>query len=153
VNNVLQVWSTAFHRNGVGGAPFGVVLFTPADFPERRFVGIVFGEKDHVAVLDVTLLAQDDIQFMSNSWRGDYFEDELVAALEAADNSPRPEPEPGGMKEYEVHLAIHEYVTTTVRAYSEDEAQAAAEVQAARGDDLLVAQGSDIETTLVEVVE
>ena len=42
---VSKVLSTASHRNGVGGAPFGVVLFETgdADYKDSILVGIVFG--------------------------------------------------------------------------------------------------------------
>ncbi len=66
--------SVAYHRNGIGGAPFYVVLFHDG---ESRKVGLVFDAPYHCAVLGVDLLAQGDIAFASNSWRGDVFEPKL----------------------------------------------------------------------------
>lgn len=70
----------AFHRNGIGGAPFHVVLF---DDDEGHKLGIVFGADAHCAVLDVAKLATGDIAFGSNSWRGDQYEHALRAAINA----------------------------------------------------------------------
>jgi hypothetical protein len=68
-----KVEAIAFHRNGVMGAPFHVVLFHD-DSPK---LGIVFDATHHCAVLDREKLARCDIEFGSNSWRGDVYEDEL----------------------------------------------------------------------------
>lgn len=86
----LNITDLAFHRNGICGAPFHVVLFHAGDI---RMVGIVFDEKYHCAVLDVDKLAAGDIAFRSNSWRGDSFEPTLrqaIAALQHADEAKGP---------------------------------------------------------------
>lgn len=62
------------HRNGVGGAPFDVLLFTDSGPHGSRKLGIVFAAERHVAVFDLAKLAAGDIAFGSNSWRGDQFE-------------------------------------------------------------------------------
>lgn len=67
-----------YHRNGVGGAPFHVVLFHDED---GQKVAIVFDEPYHCAVLDVRKLGAGDIRFGSNSWRGDRYEPELRQAI------------------------------------------------------------------------
>lgn len=67
----LQLQNIAFHRNGICGAPFHVLHFHDG---ESLKVGIVFDERWHCAVLDVSKLAAGDIAFGSNSWRGDHFE-------------------------------------------------------------------------------
>ena len=72
----LKIIATDRHRNGVGGAPFEVVLFKVAREPGRK-VAILFDAADHFAVLDVDLLAAGDIAFGSNSWRGDDYEPAL----------------------------------------------------------------------------
>lgn len=64
----------AFHRNGICGAPFHVVLFDDAGPQGSRKVALVFDQPGHVAVLDVALLTEGNIQFGENSWRGDAFE-------------------------------------------------------------------------------
>jgi hypothetical protein len=63
------------HRNGISGAPFDVVLFRDAD--EGRMLGVVFDAEYHVAVFNLDKLAQGDIAFGSNSWRGDRYEPAL----------------------------------------------------------------------------
>jgi hypothetical protein len=74
-----RVKSIAHHRNGVGGASFDVVLFTDCDGSTR--VGIVFDADWHTAVLDVQKLAEGDIAFGSNSWRGDDYDAFLRTAI------------------------------------------------------------------------
>jgi hypothetical protein len=70
------------HRNGVMGEPFSVATFDmEEDGEKRRMVGILFHNPGTCAVLDIGLLAQGDIEFGSNSWRGDRFEDELRKAV------------------------------------------------------------------------
>ena len=71
-----------FHRNGICGAPFHVVLFEDIGSRISRKVGIVFEEQHHCAVLDVAKLAAGDIAFRSNSWRGDVYEPHLRQAVE-----------------------------------------------------------------------
>jgi hypothetical protein len=70
----LRVQAVAHHRNGIGGAPFAAVLF---DHEGSRKVAVLFEAPDHCAVLDVSKLANGDIAFGSNSWRGDVFEEPL----------------------------------------------------------------------------
>jgi hypothetical protein len=78
----LDIIDIAFHRNGICGAPFHVVLFTDHD-PEKgsRKVAILFEAPYHCAVLDVEKLTKRDIAFGSNSWRGDNYEPYLRAAI------------------------------------------------------------------------
>lgn len=82
---IHEVKAVAFHRNGVAGAPFYVVLFTiPADADIADMVGVVFDPQNEgrVAVFDVALLAAGIITFGRNSWRGDRYEAELWDAIE-----------------------------------------------------------------------
>jgi hypothetical protein len=81
----INTRAIAFHRNGVGGAPFHAVLFDEdkrahADDQNRK-VAIVFDEPDYCAVLHVGMLAAGDIAFGSNSWRGDEYEPLLRKAI------------------------------------------------------------------------
>jgi hypothetical protein len=74
-----------YHRNGIGGAPFHVAIFDEdksahAD-DQCGKVGIIFGQPDHCAVLDIAKLASGDIAFGSNSWRGDEYEPHLRKAI------------------------------------------------------------------------
>ena len=79
----LNVIAVAFHRNGICGAPFDVVLFE--DFGEKggRKVAVLFEAESRCAVLDTAKLAVGDIAFGSNSWRGDHYEPHLRKAVEA----------------------------------------------------------------------
>ena len=74
----LKIIDTAHHRNGISGAPFHVVLF---DDGESVKIAVVFDHAGHVAVFDVAKLANRDIAFGSNSWRGDNFEPDLRRAI------------------------------------------------------------------------
>lgn len=77
--NVLKV---AYHRNGVAGNGFHVVLFK---HDKTVKIGIVFEEQGNVAVLDVELLHEGVIESGENSWRGDCFEGALRVACDAYD--------------------------------------------------------------------
>ena len=73
----LKIIDTAHHRNGICGAPFDVVLFQDSGPEGSRKMAVLFEESHHCAVLDVDKLAQGDIAFGSNSWRGDHYETQL----------------------------------------------------------------------------
>ena len=75
--NILKV---DYHRNGVAGNGFYVVLFK---YEKTQKVGIVFEEKGNVAVLDVGLLNEGVIESGENSWRGDDFEPALRIACDS----------------------------------------------------------------------
>ncbi len=74
----IEIITIAYHRNGICGAPFYVVLFRGE---EGRIVGILFDRECHCAVFDVDRLHQGNIAFGSNSWRGDHFEPALRNAI------------------------------------------------------------------------
>ena len=89
MRNIRKIEEIAYHRNGISGMPFHVVKFLGEAGP---MLGVVFPipEEDIdggcvadgcVAVFQRTLLACDDIEFGSNSWRGDHYEAELRAAI------------------------------------------------------------------------
>jgi hypothetical protein len=77
----IVIESIAYHRNGISGAPFHVILFH--DPTEGKMLGIVFPEKYHVAVLQCEKLAAGNITFGQNSWRGDVYDPSLRRAIEA----------------------------------------------------------------------
>ncbi len=81
-----KIITIAYHRNGIAGEPFHVVLF---DDNGDRMVGIVFEEPAHCAVLNVALLSAGDIGYGSNSWRGDSYETALRESIAAASASQR----------------------------------------------------------------
>ena len=78
---VTKVLAIDHHRNGVTGCPFGIVLF---NYGKRKMVGIILDNEDlcPCVVLDVDLLSQGNIEFGTNSWRGDDFYPELKAVIE-----------------------------------------------------------------------
>ena len=77
----IRLIDQAHHRNGIGGAPFDVVLFDDVEDENTRKVAILFENPWHCAVLDIAKLASGDIAFGSNSYRGDFFEPALRAAI------------------------------------------------------------------------
>ncbi|MGE8944033.1 hypothetical protein ACO2I3_19180 [Leptospira interrogans] len=74
---VHKIIKSDFHRNGICGAGFCVTIFEDAG--GRRFLGIRFDARGHVAVFDLNLLANNIIEFGRNSWRGDHYEADLPA--------------------------------------------------------------------------
>jgi hypothetical protein len=80
----LTIIAIAYHRNGVAGAPFDVVLFQEKGRGGSRKLAILFPEPGRCAVLDVAKLAAGDIAFGSNLWRGDHYEPHLRKAVNAA---------------------------------------------------------------------
>lgn len=75
----LHIEQVQTHRNGIGGAPFHVLVFRDPD--EGRMLGIVFEQKYHVAVFNLDKLALGNIAFGVNSWRGDKYEPHLRQAI------------------------------------------------------------------------
>lgn len=107
--NVSQV---NYHRNGIGGVGFHVVLFNVLEGgAERKMFGVVFPEKGEVAVFDLEKLGQGEVRFLHNSWRGDVYEPQLRKAIKAHQEKAQPMPLPplhsrvkitcGGYKDYE----------------------------------------------------
>lgn len=84
---VRAVHAIAHHRNGVCGESFYVVTFTSTD--GKAMLATVFEGSGRVAVLCVGLLAEGNIAFGENSWRGDRFEPELRGAIEAWEQADR----------------------------------------------------------------
>jgi hypothetical protein len=79
----IRVRSVNYHRNGISGAGFYVVLFDEIDF-SRSMLAIVFGEPGHVAVLDRNDVASGELSLRRGAaWRGDVFEPQLRAAIES----------------------------------------------------------------------
>lgn len=79
----IHVTAIDRHRNGIAGLPFHVVLFTANGYDDCAFVATVFDVKFGVSVLERGLLAQGNIAFGENSWRGDNFEPALRLAIKA----------------------------------------------------------------------
>ena len=81
LEKVVQV---AFHRNGVSGTPFHVILFTSDEAPANPKMAVVFDQPGAVAVFDLDLLSEGVIKFGQNSFRGDDFEPDLRLAIDDA---------------------------------------------------------------------
>jgi hypothetical protein len=78
----MKVKQIEYHRNGVSGNGFFVVKFSDFEDKQRNFIGIVFDEPGDCAVFDADLLAEGNITFGQNSWRGGRFESRLRKAIE-----------------------------------------------------------------------
>jgi len=79
----IKVTDIAYHRNGVRGNGFFVVTFINKDGNRNmHMVATIFEGIGDIAVLNVDLLAEGNIQFAENSWRGDNFEPELRSEIE-----------------------------------------------------------------------
>jgi hypothetical protein len=82
--------SVAHHRNGVSGEPFHCVIFDKTDGDgTTRMLAVRFADDEgegfqnpRIAVFDVALLYESDIEFGSNSFRGDHFVDAIDKAIE-----------------------------------------------------------------------
>lgn len=99
--NKLTLKSIDYHRNGISGIGFYVAIATEVEDGEtRKMVIIRFTEIDAdcggvvCAALDINLLAQGNIQFGQNSWRGDHYHewmDQQIAALDIAARATKPQ--------------------------------------------------------------
>lgn len=78
---VKTIISASFHRNGVGGVGFYAILFE--DHENGLMVASLFDEPGYCAVYMVEKLHERDIEFGSNSWRGDRYESDLRPMLKA----------------------------------------------------------------------
>jgi hypothetical protein len=82
----MTIEDIAYHRNGISGEPFHVVTFSDdrdEDVAGRNMIAIVFEINMATAVFDRNLIGEGIIAFMENSYRGDHFDRELRAAIEA----------------------------------------------------------------------
>ena len=81
----LTLTAADYHRNGICGEPFRVALFRN-ETEKRDMLAILtdengddYGQKcnGRCYVLDVAMLAEGNIRFGENSWRGDDYEPHL----------------------------------------------------------------------------
>ena len=81
---MLHPKSIAHHRNGVCGVPFHVCLFKDG---KDLMLGIKFNNDNtrdiYTAVFNVAKLAAGDIEFASNSYRGDMFDGAIKGWIKA----------------------------------------------------------------------
>jgi hypothetical protein len=77
----ISVLNIDYHRNGIAGAPFHAIVFKDQGTESSVKLAIVFDQPWHKAVLDIAKLADRDIEFGSNSWRGDQYEAQVRKAI------------------------------------------------------------------------
>lgn len=78
----LELVSLAYHRNGISGEPFHVVIFKRDG---RPMVGVQFLQSQMcTAVFDIEKLSEGNIGFAAgNSWRGDAYSDVIYEWVRA----------------------------------------------------------------------
>ncbi|RUL89446.1 hypothetical protein [Tautonia sociabilis] len=77
----IRVLNIDYHRNGIGGAPFHAIVFRDSGELGSVKLAVVSDQAAHVAVLDIAKLVDCDVEFGSNSWRGDQYEPGLRRAI------------------------------------------------------------------------
>jgi hypothetical protein len=83
-HETMKIYEIVSHRNGVAGNGFYVVRFDGRkEGGTKNMIATVFPERGNVAVFSIPLLADNNITFGQNSWRGDDFEPELRKAITA----------------------------------------------------------------------
>lgn len=78
-----QVLELHSHRNGISGTPFHVAFVEDnIDGEMKKFLVVQFGDDPmNTAVLEMEKLKEEDIEFGSNSWRGDHYADVMEKAI------------------------------------------------------------------------
>jgi hypothetical protein len=77
----ISILNIDYHRNGISGAPFHAIVFRDLSDGPGAKIGIAFDAPYHTAVLDIGKLADCDVEFGSNSYRGDQYEPALRKAI------------------------------------------------------------------------
>ena len=78
----LKILKADYHRNGIAGLGFYAVIFKAwEDGEARTMVASLFKEPGYCAVYDLEKLQKHDVEFGSNSWRGDDYESALKPLL------------------------------------------------------------------------
>jgi len=78
--NKLSILTADLHRNGVSGLPFYAALVDDANEGDVKLV-VMFEDEGYTAVLSLNKLIEEDVQFGSNSYRGDVYESALRQEL------------------------------------------------------------------------
>jgi hypothetical protein len=82
----IEILAIDSHRNGIGGNRFHVVLFETSDVPDEKMLAIVFPEDGNIAVIGLGMAYEhNNVAFGSNSYRYEFFEDELRKAVKDYD--------------------------------------------------------------------
>lgn len=82
MTRTLELKKMDYHRNGVSGVGFHVALFvdlTSDNGKPKTMLGVLFdNDKEcYCCAFGLNKLAKGDIEFGSNSFRGDYYEDAM----------------------------------------------------------------------------
>lgn len=85
----IKIIEVSYHRNGICGEPFHVVLFKWKDEdahrkPWRNMLAHVFDDAHYCAV---HCLDMPTVKFGVNSWRGDHFDPEMRQAIKDNESS------------------------------------------------------------------
>jgi len=85
----IKIKEYSYHRNGVSGNGFYAIIFlyAPDGGKEETFLATLFEETGSCAVVSLDRIETQGIAFGDNSWRGDYFEDELREIIEAEEKN------------------------------------------------------------------
>jgi hypothetical protein len=77
----LKLFQIEYHRNGVHGNGFHVILFKDKDhFSDNKnynMIATVFSEPHNISVINTALLSTKGVTFSENSFMGDEYEDQL----------------------------------------------------------------------------
>jgi len=82
--NHLRVIKHEYHRNGICGNGFHVVIFdwTEPNDAQKNMCAFLFEETGSIAVTQIDMLKEHSIEFAcGNSWRGDHFEGAIRAFI------------------------------------------------------------------------
>jgi hypothetical protein len=94
----MKLTAIGYHRNGVAGNGFWVVLFRWLDSERvyHEMVATVFSEPGNVAVLDTYKTVNGEITYEEgNRWDGAHFEPWLRKQIEAREEHPGHQGTPG----------------------------------------------------------
>lgn len=75
----IVIERVAYHRNGICGNGFHAITFRQLD--NTPMMGVVFEEPGNIAVFNRELAGAGNLDFYTNSWRGDEFEQALRQAV------------------------------------------------------------------------
>jgi hypothetical protein len=87
--NHLRVIKHEYHRNGISGNGFHVVIFdwTEPNDAQKNMCAFLFEETGSIAVTQIDMLKEHNIEFAcGNSWRGDHFEGAIREFIKAEED-------------------------------------------------------------------
>ena len=105
----MEIKKIDYHRNGICGAGFHIVIFDDKKEKLKNMVAFVFEGQGNIAVINIDELSKHNIEFaQGNSWRGDHFESEIREAIKQDEDKGKPITEEQA-KEYFVKLTSDAY--------------------------------------------